>query len=454
MKDSLEDRLIEAVANSDLAKRLPISGAPFLELRSADRVANELDGPILRGLARVLASQPRAAAFLSHRPQLLERIAHSDADTLSARAHELEASSLRTDPGDLEGCLDELRILRREETCLAACLDLGGAVTFEDISHFLSVVAETITRQALELARRSVEPSPSEPAFSVIGMGKIAGREFTYHSDLDLIFLYEGGPEEIARTSRIGQRLISYLSTMTGAGVAYAVDTRLRPSGQQGMLVTSYEGFDQYQCEQAKTWEHLALLRARAIAGGVGTAQEVLDRVRRTVIGGGVDAWTYLADLRARVQSERGKKSDGAIPIKTGRGGLMDLDFLAGGGVLECGADSLPELPSVPAMLRSAAQGERVEALLSDYLTLRIVEARSRWLRAHPTEGLATESESLGVVAELVEPGLAPPALLEQIESVRERVRAAYDAVMAAGTIRAISDGSGHSGNAGNPGKR
>jgi glutamate-ammonia-ligase adenylyltransferase len=441
MTGSLEDRLIDAVANSELAKRLPISGAPFLELRSQDQAAKALEGPALRGLARVLASQPRAAGFLSHRPRLLERIAHSGPETLATRERELEASSLRTDPGDLEGCLDELRILRREETCLAACLDLGGIAPFEHISHFLSVVAETITRQALEIARRSVSPSLAKPAFSVIGMGKIAGREFTYHSDLDLIFLFEGGPEEIARTSRIGQRLISYLSTMTGAGVAYTVDTRLRPSGQQGMLVTSYEGFDKYQCEQAETWEHLALLRARAIAGGVGTAQEVLDRVRRTVIGRGIDAWAYLADLRARVQSERGKQSDLTIPIKTGRGGLMDLDFLAGGGVLECGADSLPGLPSVPAMLRSVVKGERVEALLSDYLTLRVVEARTRWLSAHSIEGLATDSESLGVVAELVEPGLAATALLERIESLQERVRAAYDAVISTGTIRAISGG-------------
>jgi glutamate-ammonia-ligase adenylyltransferase len=442
MKISVKDRLIDAVADSNLAKRLPISGAPFLELRTKDQAATALDGPVLRGLARVLASQPKAAGFLSHRPQLLERIAHSDANSLIARAHELETSSLRTDPGDLEGCLDELRILRREETCLAACLDLGGLVPFEGISYFLSVVAETITRQALELARRSVEPGPSEPAFSVIGMGKIAGREFTYHSDLDLIFLYEGGHEEIARASRIGQRLISYLGTMTGAGIAYAVDTRLRPSGQQGMLVTSYGGFEKYQCEQAKTWEHLALLRARAIAGDVEIAQEVLERVRRTLIGEGIEVWTYVADLRERIQVERVKKSDASIPIKTGRGGLMDMDFLAGGGVLECGADAVPGLPSVPAMLRAVANGERVEVLLSDYLSLRIVEARSRWFRSRSIEELETDSESLGIVAELVEPGLAPSALVERIASIRERVRSAYDAVISAGTIRAISDGS------------
>jgi glutamate-ammonia-ligase adenylyltransferase len=440
MKRSLEERLTDAVAGSDLAKRLPICGAPFLELRSEDPAARALDGRVLTGLARVLASQPKAAGFLSHRPELLERIAHSDAETLIERARELLASSLRTDPDDLEGCLDELRILRRDETCLAACLDLGQVVDFEAVSHFLSIVAETITRLALDLARRSVDPSLPELAFSVIGMGKIAGREFTYHSDLDLIFLYEGGPDEVARVSRIGQRLVAYLSTMTGAGVAYTVDTRLRPSGQQGMLVTSYAGFEQYQCEKAQTWEHLALLRARAIAGGVDAAQAVLDRTRQAVIGAGQDDWAYLADMRARVEAERGGESEGAIPIKTGRGGLMDIDFVAGGGLLERGAVFLPAVPSVPAMLRAVAGGNRVETLLSDYRTLRVLVARCRWCRSHATEELQTEDESLGIVAELLEPGLAPFELLERVASVRERVRAAYDAVVGAGSIRALGD--------------
>jgi glutamine synthetase adenylyltransferase len=125
-----------------LAPRLPVSGAPFLELRSQDRAAQILDGPALAGLARVVASQPKAASFLSHRPGLFERIAHSDAGTLATRARELLTRSLSTPQDDLEGCLDELRILRREETCLAACLDLGQAVDFDAVSEFLSLLAE------------------------------------------------------------------------------------------------------------------------------------------------------------------------------------------------------------------------------------------------------------------------------------------------------------------------
>ena len=127
---------------------------------------------------------------------------------------------------------------------------------------------------------------PETPSFAVIGMGKLAGMEFTYHSDLDLIFLTEGGAEAVHEASRIGQRLISYLATMTGAGVAYSVDTRLRPSGRQGTLVTTFSAFERYQCERAQTWEHLAMLRARPVAGATESAQATLDRVRESVLPG------------------------------------------------------------------------------------------------------------------------------------------------------------------------
>ena len=163
---------------------------------------------MLCGLARVLASQPRVAGFLSHRPELLERIADADASTLDSRASELDDSDDEcTD--DLEEALDGLRILRHEETCLTACLDLGGAVRFEEVSNFLSRLAETITRRSLRLAQSQLGAGDAVSDFAVVGMGRIAGREFTYHSDLDLIFVDSGAPDHISETARVGQRLIS-----------------------------------------------------------------------------------------------------------------------------------------------------------------------------------------------------------------------------------------------------
>ncbi|MDH5567927.1 MAG: hypothetical protein OEY15_14810, partial [Myxococcales bacterium] len=321
----------------------------------------------------------------------------------------------------------------------AACIDLSGLATFEAVSDFLSVLAETTTQCALRLALESLASHSGADGFCVIGMGKIAGREFTYHSDLDLIFLHRGGPESVDRASRIGQRLIAYLTTMTGAGIAYAVDTRLRPSGQQGMLVTSLEGFERYQTDKAQTWEHLAMLRARPIAGGIAAAEAALARVRQQIFARVEPPWEFLKGLRARVEEERAEQSEDRVALKAGAGGLMDVDFLAGGGLLELGTDAFPTYPSVRAMLEACVEGERVQRLLQDYHLLRVVEARARWVAGRSIETLSAKDPQLPAIAELVEPGWSAAALLERIAESRERIRRAYLAVVEANTIRALA---------------
>ena len=436
MTETLAQRLRGALAGSPLAARLERAAAPLLERRSGDAAVRRLEGPALAGLARGVATQPELAGFLSHRPELLERIVHADAQTLERRASELAAGAQDEPAGDLESELDALRLLRREETAIAVCCDLGGLAAFEQVSVFLSILAEAITARALRLARRG--PGLSQQSFAVIGMGKIAGREFTHHSDLDLIFLYEGGPDEVSLASKIGQRLIAYLTTLTGAGIAYAVDTRLRPSGQKGMLVTSFDGFTRYQLETAETWEHLALLRSRPIAGELTIASDVLAGVRQVILRGDRKPWPYLADLRARVERERAKEDVTQLAFKTGPGGLMDVDFLAGGGLLEQGARDFPAFPSVAAMLACTLPQERTRTLLADYSALRVVEARARWVTGRPVEEIPTAGEGLVAIAELSEPGLAPAELLDRIRALRRRVRAAYQAVVAAEAITAL----------------
>jgi glutamate-ammonia-ligase adenylyltransferase len=436
MTGLLEARLREALAGSPLAPQLADAAAPLLEQRSGDAAVRRLEAGALSGLARAVATQPALAGFLSHRPPLFERIALANAETIGQRQQELAASAQEEPTGDLESELDALRLLRREETALAACCELGGLAPFERISEFLSILAEAITARALRLARRA--PAASRQAFAVIGMGKIAGREFTHHSDLDLIFLYEGGPDEVSVASKIGQRLIAYLTTMTGAGIAYAVDTRLRPSGQKGMLVTSFEGFTRYQRETAETWEHLALLRSRPIAGEVTPAEGAFAAIRQSVLRGGGKPWPYLADLRARVERERAKEGSAPLAFKTGPGGLMDVDFLAGGGLLEQGTRAFPAFPSVAAMLACVLPEPRTQTLRADYGALRVLESRARWVTGRAVEELPAEAEALGAIAELIEPGLAPAELLERTRALRRRIRAAYQAVVSAGTIAAI----------------
>jgi glutamate-ammonia-ligase adenylyltransferase len=425
----------EALADGPLEARRAPASARFAEQRGRDAAARRLPPLVLLGLARLVATQPELASFLANRPAWLERAAELGPDTLARHGAQLAGENAELASLDLEGALDALRLRRREEMALAACAHLGGIAPFESVSEFLSLLAEATTRDALDLARRHLRGS-ADPgdAFAVVGMGKIAGREFTYHSDLDLIFLY-GGAAAIDRASRLGQRLIAFLTTMTGAGVAYDVDTRLRPSGQQGMLVTSFEGYERYQTREAATWEHLAMLRARPIAGAIDAAAERLRAVRAHVIPCAEAPWPELASLRARVVAERARGDDGAAAFKTGAGGLMDVDFVAGGGLLERGTRAFPELPSVRAMLTAAGAADAADALLADYQLLRRVEACARWAAGRSVERLPDE---LAVVAELFQPGSGPEAVRDEVAAARRRIRAAYDRVVESGSIAAL----------------
>ncbi len=188
MTETLETRLKQSVSGTPLLSRFPTLTAPFLEQRAKDTAAAALTGPNLCGLARVLASNAEAARYLSHRPSLLERIARASPLELRTRAGQLERAAAES-PDDLEGFLDWLRLTRRDDTILAACLDFGGSLRFDETAVFLSILAEACTRWALAQAEAKAS-SEEGPVLSLLGMGKIAGRELTYHSDLDLIFLY------------------------------------------------------------------------------------------------------------------------------------------------------------------------------------------------------------------------------------------------------------------------
>lgn len=426
----LGDVLRAEVAKTPLAARFERQAAGFLERHGA--APPDLAQPVVRGLARLLAASAEAAGFLARRQSLVARLPGLDAGFLALRARELETLAGEPPGPDLESFLDEIRLLRREETVLAAILDLADAARFEDVSRFLSILAESVVARTLRAAQsRAGGASPC-----VVAMGKLAGREFTYHSDLDLVFLHPGPATELAAVSRVAQRLVGQLTTMTGAGVAYAVDARLRPSGHQGALVTTFDGFERYQLEEAQTWEHLALLRSRVIAGDPGGGQARLERLHGAVLARSAAPWAYVADLRRRVHAERAREGSDRIAFKTGPGGIMDVEFLAGAGLLERGpAGARAQDASIPALLRAAAGGPDAERILARYAWLRRVEARTRLVAGRAVEHLAAEPATLAVVAWLVEPGGSADAFLERMSAVREEVRDAFERVAAAGAI-------------------
>jgi glutamine synthetase adenylyltransferase len=145
--------------------------------------------------------------------------------------------------------------------------------------------------------------------------------------------------------------------------------------------------------------------------------------------------------MRRRVEAERAADEARAVELKVGPGGLMDVEFLAEGAVLELGrrAERAP-LPSVPALLRAALGDAAAAPLLADYAFLRLVEARMRWCAGRAEEKLDRADPRLPAIAELLEPGLPPQALLARLAGARARVRAAFEAVVTAGTVGALAD--------------
>jgi glutamate-ammonia-ligase adenylyltransferase len=170
--------------------------------------------------------------------------------------------------------------------------------------------------------------------FLVVGMGKLATYEITYGSDLDVIFLYdvEGADEERLLHAqeffvRLAQKLIWALRTRTSEGVCYDIDARLRPSGNQGMLVTSLSAFDRYHAESAAVWERQALLRARPVAGAP-SLRDSFEKARRVIMQRPLpgNVREEIHRLRVRMEKERAHEGTRRRDFKTGRGGLIDVE--------------------------------------------------------------------------------------------------------------------------------
>ena len=236
---------------------------------------------------------------------------------------------------------------------------------------------------------------------AVVGMGSLGEERLNASSDLDLIVIYDAqGDEESdgakplpARTyfARLTQALVTALSAQMPEGRLYEVDMRLRPSGRKGPVATSFESFRSYQMEEAWTWEHLALTRARVIAGPEALAADI-EAVRREVLAAkGVDAKVMpeLGEMRARIFAA--KPVDGAWEAKLGAGRMQDIELLAQSFALRSGGQSGAEARKMEAQLRLGAKGGFVSkaeeaALASAYRFFWRLQASGRLLTDRPID--------------------------------------------------------------------
>lgn len=280
------------------------------------------------------------------------------------------ATSRRLELDDEEAVLSGLNYLK-QATCLRlAVAFLEGRIAAEALQASLTSLAEVMVRATLRLAQSELESRHGripDAAVAVIAYGSLGARELGFESDLDLVFLYREGHGESAGKrplaserwfARLAQRMVALLTALTPSGKLYDIDTRLRPNGQSGLLVSSISAFEAYQRESAWTWEAQALTRARAIAGDpdlMAAFEEVrlasLCRRRdRRELGKG------LLEMRQRIRTVHGEGETGGEAIKHGPGGLVDIGFIAQLGVLSLAHDH----PEVSQATGAAAQVRRL----------------------------------------------------------------------------------------------
>lgn len=318
----------------DLLRQLPSTVNVFRLLQARPA--------LMQTLVDILSHAPPLAESLSRRGDLLDGLIDASAYDLVGSVAQITERLSREEPGDdYQQRLDAVRVRVGEMRFALGVQLIEGRHDPVAIAGGYARVAEAAISRLADCAIREFtavhgQMPGSEPV--ILALGRLGGGALTHASDLDLIFLFSGdiGGESDGRRplgstqyyNRLAQRIIAALSVPTAAGALYEVDTRLRPNGAQGLLAVSFASFAEYQRDQAWTWEHMALCRARVVYG----SEESRARLE-TIIGEVLNAPRDVAEVRAAALKMREdiaahKKPLGPLDVKLLPGGLVDLEFI------------------------------------------------------------------------------------------------------------------------------
>ena len=370
--------------------------------------------------ARYLLQHPGVIDELVGDALMAERFVVADFEReLAQRLKSLQS----TGEDDDETLLNLLRRAQHAETFRTLARDVGGRITVEQVADDLSALADSVLRITTQWCWNRLKNRHREvPQFGIIGYGKLGGKELGYGSDLDIVFVFDDDDERAPEVyAAFVRKLINWLTVKTGEGDLYEIDTALRPNGNSGLLVTSFEAYANYQQQRgsntAWTWEHQAMTRARFVLGSP-ELQARFDAVREAVITSARDASALkeeIVTMRERVRSAHPVPS-GMFEVKHSPGGMVDAEFAVQYLVLsQSGAH--PELRGNLGNIALLERAEQVgllpagvgHAAANAYRELRRVQHRAR-LDEAPTQ-------------------VEPPAL----QAERDAVLALWQAVFGAG---------------------
>ena len=328
----------------------------------------------LARLVDVLARSAFLAERIAHYPLLLDELLDTRVAGPLPGAAQMQAACAAAVAGpddDPEVALRALNEVRQALSFRIALASLDRRQGAGRSTRQLAALADAVVAQVLRMARSEVEAAHGVlpgGRFAVVGYGSLGGCELGFGSDLDLVFLYDADPNamsggaralEPARWyTRLAQKVVALLGAVTAAGRLYETDMRLRPDGSKSLLVSTLASYVEYQQQRAWTWEHQALVRARAVAGEASLLED-FEQVRRDTLGRVRDRAALAADvgqMRQRMRAELDRSDAARFDLKQGAGGLVDLEFVLQYGVLARAAD-------VPALLQRRDSPGLIDAL-------------------------------------------------------------------------------------------
>ncbi len=365
--DTLMPRLLQALTQLNNPDETLGRLLPFLEHTAGRSVYLSLlfEQPhALDRLVRLFGASAWVAEFIIQHPIVIDELIDerlslnlpSKADLL----HEArQALSLHGE--DLGEQMDALRRFRQAHICRIVCLDIEQKLPLMNVSDQLTWLAEAVIGAAYEQVLTQLTEAHGTPTHSgeggaqhaelaVIAYGKLGGIELGYGSDLDLVFLHDNnsqsattdGPTPIPNTQffiKLTQKIVHFLTTLTAAGKLYDIDTRLRPNGASGLLVSSLTAFEHYQQDKAWTWEHQALVRARVVVGSK-NFEEKFQTIRNRALQKKRESDALLKDvisMREKMRKALGSHKDKGFHIKQDKGGIVDIEFMVQYAVLVWG---------------------------------------------------------------------------------------------------------------------
>ena len=354
--------LMEQVITTEAPDVCLIRLIPLVEsvLRRTAYLVLLMENPgALDHLCRLCTASPWIAEQIDRHPALLDEFLNVgtlyNPPKRAELADDLRQQLAHIPEDDLESQMEVLRHFKMAHVLRVAAAQNAGTLPLMKESDYLTWIAEVVLEQVVDIAWRNLierhgrpvdqEGNPCNPGFIVIGYGKLGGIELGPGSDLDLVFVHDGAANQETDGdrpldsgtffTRLGQRIIHILTTHTASGSLYEADMRLRPSGSSGLLVSSIAAFEKYQMNDAWTWEHQALVRARAVAGDKQLTAR-FETLRKQILCQTRDKTTLqndVVDMRIKMRDHLSSKKndDDGNPLfhlKHDKGGIVDIEFL------------------------------------------------------------------------------------------------------------------------------